>query len=103
MRVITVIEELFHEFKIESINLLTTTLPFLHSFLIDCAGNKIAIKCLVDSGASISILSKKWIESNNLIFKPIAYNAKLVGFGHFVTTSNLTKISPLHDHLDCVQ
>ena len=38
-----------------------STLPFLHCFVIDCANNRAAVKALFDTGASVSVISKKLI------------------------------------------
>ena len=86
LRAINMIRNHFCRIEMNSI---LSVLPFIHAHVIDCAGNRVLVSCLVDSGASISILSKKWIETNNLLFKPIEYRAKLVGFGGSTSSSNL--------------
>ena len=66
-----------------------STLPFLHCYLFDFVNNKAPVKALFDTGASVSVVSKKFLEKNNLIFAPITYKAKLCGFGGQTTNTNL--------------
>ena len=56
-----------------------SALPFLHAKLIDKNGKKANINILFDSGSSCSLVSKRFLESKNLIFDPISYELVLQG------------------------
>ena len=85
LRRINILEEVYESESVNSLH----NLPFLHCFISDFTGKKIAVKALYDSGASVSVLSKKFLEDKNLVFEPITYNAKLCGFGGSTTNTNL--------------
>ena len=57
-----------------------TSLPFLHGKIIDKADNVANCNILYDSGSSCSLVSKKYLEKNGLIFDPIEYQTTLQGF-----------------------
>ena len=63
----------------ENVNAISV-LPFLHGKLVDQADNKALINILFDTGSSVSLVSKKFLDDNSMVFQPIPYESTLVGF-----------------------
>ena len=63
----------------ETVNALTN-LPFLHANISDKAGNMADCKMLFDTGSTCSLISKRFLDANCLVFTPIPYESTLQGF-----------------------